>query len=105
MNKKKPIKVILQKSKKKDKKFVAIMPEFGHKHNFGQAGASDFTINKDPKRKERYIERHKKRENWNDIHSAGFWSKHLLWNKDTINKSIKDIEKKYNLDITKKSSK
>tara|TARA_A100001015_G_C14931166_1_gene688500 strand:- start:620 stop:937 length:318 start_codon:yes stop_codon:yes gene_type:complete len=105
MNKKKPVKVVLKRSSKKDKKWVAIMPELGHKHHFGQKGYSDFTIHKDPKRKERYIERHRKREDWNDIHSAGFWSKHILWNKDTISKSIKDAEKKYNLDITKKSAK
>ncbi len=101
MNKKKPIKVILKPSKNKDKKWVAIMPEFGHRHSFGQSGASDFTLHKDPKRKERYIERHRKRENWNDIHSAGFWSKHLLWNKPSLRESIKDVEKKYNLDIKK----
>ena len=103
MNKKPPLKVILQKSKKADKKWVVLMPQFGHKHNFGQKGAGDYTIHKDPKRKDLYIQRHKKNENWNDIHSAGFWSKNLLWNKPTISASIKDIEKNYNLDITKKS--
>ena len=100
----KPVKVILKKSSRKDKKFTAVMPEFGHKHHFGAAGMSDFTKHKDSKRKENYIKRHSKRENWNDIHSAGFWSKHILWNKDTLSKSIKDTEKKYNLDIKLKSN-
>lgn len=101
----KRVKVILKKSSRKDKKFTAVMPGDGvaHKHHFGAAGMSDFTIHKDPKRKDNYIKRHAKRENWNDIHSAGFWSKHILWNKDTLNKSIKDTEKKYNLDIKLKS--
>ena len=33
----------------------------------GQAGASDFTKHKDPERKERYIDRHKKNENWGKL--------------------------------------
>ena len=103
MNKKKPIKVILKPSKNKDKKWVVIMNEFGHRHNFGQKGASDFTIHKDPQRKENYIKRHRKREDWSDHNSPAFWSKNLLWNKKTISSSIKDIEKNYNLQITKKS--
>tara|TARA_Y100000389_G_C17165514_1_gene366547 strand:- start:108 stop:416 length:309 start_codon:yes stop_codon:yes gene_type:complete len=99
------IKVVLKPSARKDKKFVAIMPEFGHKHSFGAKGMSDFTKHKDPKRKENYIKRHTKREDWNNIHSAGFWAKHILWNKDTISKSIKDVEKKYNLAISIKNIK
>ena len=70
--------------------------------HFGQKGASDFTINnKDPERKKRYIDRHRKRENWtkSGIKTAGFWSKHLLWNKDTLTASIKDTEKNFNVDI------
>ena len=101
MWKKPPLKVVLKPSKKRDKKWVAVMPQFGHEHNFGQKGAGDYTIHKDAKRKDLYIQRHKKNENWNDIHSAGFWSKNLLWNKPTISASIKDVEKRFNLKIKK----
>ena len=71
---------------------------------FGQAGASDFTINKDPKRKESYLARHKARENWSKsgIHTAGFWSRWLLWNLPTISQSISDIEKRFDIHIIKK---
>ena len=99
------IKVILKPSARKDKKLVAVMPQFKHKHSFGAKGMSDFTKHKDPKRKENYIKRHAKREDWDNIHSAGFWAKHILWNKDTLKKSVKDVEKKYNLDITVKNLK
>ena len=51
---------------------------------------SDYTINKDDERKQRYVNRHKKNENWNDINTAGFWSKNILWNKKTITESIRD---------------
>lgn len=68
---------------------------------FGQAGAEDFTIHKDEERKQRYIDRHKKREDWtkSGIDTAGFWSRWLTWNKETISASISDIENKFNVDV------
>lgn len=59
--------------------------------------ASAFTLNKDSERKTRYINRHEKREDWtkSGINTAGFYSKHVLWNKDTIQKSVNDLNKKY----------
>jgi hypothetical protein len=62
-----------------------------------RASASDFTIHKDEERKQRYINRHKKNENWNDKDSAGAWSRWLLWNKPTINESYDYIKKKFNI--------
>ena len=56
--------------------------------SFGAAGYSDFTIHKDPERKNRYIERHEKRENWNNPETAGYLSLFILWNKPTIKQSI-----------------
>ena len=35
---------------------------------FGAKGMSDYTIHKDDERKERYINRHKKAEDWNNIY-------------------------------------
>ena len=55
-----------------------------------------------PKRKANYISRHKKRENWRDMGSAGFWAKNLLWNKPTLKASIRDVEKKFKVRITRK---
>jgi hypothetical protein len=62
---------------------------------FGAKGMDDFTKTKDVAQKERYIQRHKAKENWNDPATAGFWSKNLLWNKPTISASLADIKKKY----------
>ncbi len=89
----------LSKSDKKEKKYkVKIDNKTIH---FGQKGADDFTKTGDVEQKKRYTNRHKKREDWNKsgIDTAGFWSKNLLWNKPTITESIKNIEKKFNLDI------
>ena len=66
---------------------------------FGSRGSSDFTIHHDKERKERYIRRHQPRENWDDPFTAGFWSKHLLWNKNSLLSSVKDTEKKYKMNI------
>ena len=85
--------VVISKSTNKNKKFDAIVD--GKKISFGAVGYSDYTIHKDPERKERYITRHAKREDWNKsgLKTAGYWSKHLLWNKNTLTKLIDDIGK------------
>ena len=94
--------VVISKSTNKNKKFDVVVD--GKKISFGAATYSDYTIHKDPERKERYIARHVKREDWNKsgVKTAGYWSKHLLWNKDTLTKSIDDISKKHNLNIKMK---
>ena len=72
---------------------------------FGASGYSDYTLHKTPKRKELYIARHRVRENWNKsgIYTRGFWSRWLLWNKPTIQSSIADIQKRFNVKIVKKN--
>lgn len=64
---------------------------------FGAFGMEDYTIHKDDKRKDNYIARHRVREDWNDPLTAGFWSKHILWNLKTVDASLKDTLKKYKL--------
>jgi hypothetical protein len=82
------------KSDKPDKKFF-IITSTGKKVYFGSANMSDFTIHKDPERKNRYIQRHQKRENWNDKNTAGFWSRWYLWNLPTKEASYTDIKKRF----------
>jgi len=89
--------VIIKPSKNKNKKFDAIIDN-KKKISFGAKGMSDYTLHSPDERDQRkknYINRHKKNENWNDYMSAGFYSKHVLWNKPTIGESIKDLNKKY----------
>lgn len=64
---------------------------------FGQAGADDFTITKDKEQKDRYIQRHEKREDWtkSGVATSGFWAKHLLWHLPSIKASLADTKKKY----------
>ena len=59
--------------------------------------ASDFTKHKNPDRKEAHIARHKKNENWgaSGATTAGFYSKHVLWNKPTLKERIDDSNKRF----------
>ena len=87
--------VVIQPTKSKNKKLEAVID--GKKTvPFGASGMSDYTIHKVSDRKARYINRHKN-EDWTKtgINTAGFYSKHVLWNKDTIQKSVNDSNKKY----------
>lgn len=71
--------------------------------HFGAKNYSDYTIHKDYERMQRYTLRHKSRENWNrsGIYTAGFWSKHLLWSKPSLNQSIKYMQEKFKIKIKK----
>ena len=99
------MKIILEnlKNKKGQKKFRATL-ENGRKVEFGAKGYSDFTLHKDPERMQRYIIRHKKREDWTKkgINTAGFWSRWLLWSKPSRNGAIKLIENKFNVKINER---
>jgi hypothetical protein len=95
--------ITLKKSTRSDKKYMVIIHLDKSKKtvHFGAKDYSDYTKHKDPERKERYITRHKKTENWNKsgINSAGFWSRWILWNKPTFKGSITDTEKRFNIKI------
>lgn len=67
------------------------------KVRFGAKGMSDYTIHKNDERRDRYIARHKKNENWNDPLSKGALSRWILWNKKNLNDSIEDYKLRFNL--------
>lgn len=95
--------IIITKSTKGDKKFMAIITSDSRKKtvHFGASGYEDYTIHKDYERMLRYTNRHQSREDWtiNGIRSAGFWSKWILWNKPTLQGSIRDTAKRFGLKI------
>lgn len=82
----------LTRLKTGDKKYKVVID--GKEIKFGQAGASDYTKHKDPKRRQAYDARHKAREDWTDPKTAGYWAKMLLWSKPTIAEAKKEITKK-----------
>ncbi len=88
--------VILKNSTRKDKRYMVLI---GSKTIHFGSNYDNYTIHEDDKRKQAYISRHQKNEDWTDPLTAGFWSKHLLWNKRRLKDSIKDTEQRFNLII------
>tara|TARA_R110002050_G_scaffold1454_2_gene10432 strand:+ start:475 stop:774 length:300 start_codon:yes stop_codon:yes gene_type:complete len=91
---------ILKKSNQKNKRFVIIMQERNHRHNFGSDKGKTYIDGRTQKEKENWIARHRVNTNWDNKHSSIFFSRHLLWGKHTdLKKNIKELEKLLNVKI------
>ena len=66
--------------------------------HFGADGYKDFISSKGNEvKKKAYIARHSVNERWYRPDTAGALSRWVLWNKPTLNESIKDYKKRFNL--------
>ena len=98
------------KSSNSAKKWTAIfmVDDKEKKVDFGASGYRDYTLINDkdskfylPKLVDRnvvkasYIRRHEKNENWNNPLTAGALSRFILWNKKSLNASIKDFKRRF----------
>ena len=95
------MKVVLSKSPRTEKKFRVVLSD-GRHVDFGQAGYSDFTIHKDPKRMRLYLARHSRMgETWGirGVATAGFWARWLLWSKPSIREAKRLIADKFKLNV------
>lgn len=85
----------IKDSNREGKKYVAFFYDHDKKKiktiHFGASGMSDYTIHKDDARKQRYLDRHRANENWDNPMTAGALSKWILWNKPSLNASIRDF--------------
>jgi hypothetical protein len=79
-------------------KYVAVFND-GQSVRFGAFGYEDYTITNNKEQKKRYLNRHRKREDWNDPKTPGALSRWILWNKPTIEESIKDYIKKFHMEL------
>jgi len=86
----------LTESPLKSKKLRAYFSDGTHT-DFGSRGYDDYTTHHDEDRKERYLKRHSKREDWEDYKSAGALSRWILWNEKTIEKSLKEYIRHFKL--------
>ena len=96
--------ISLKKAKKPYKYVVRLRIDDKDKSvRFGRVPYGDFTKHKDPERKERYLARHKKNENWtrSGVGTAGFWSRWILWNKPTIETSLADTLRRFRIAKTR----
>ena len=68
------------------------------KISFGAEGYTDYTLSKDPDRKERYINRHsRERELWKEPDNPASLSRWILWNLPTFQASLQDFRRRFGL--------
>lgn len=94
--------VKISNSTNKDKKYMAVFYKDNKKiktTHFGANGMEDYTIHKDILRKNKYINRHKKNESWNNPLTAGALSRWILWEKPNLNDSLKYYSNKFNIKV------
>ena len=90
----------VSRSDRPTKKFVAVNNETGKRIYFGAFGYDDFTIHKDSTRRDRYVQRHQRNENWNSPETPGFWSRWMLWgDNSSVTKALADIRRKFKIKI------
>ena len=89
----------IRKSHLSKKKWDAVFETDGKEKivAFGAAGMSDYTKHKDKTRKQRYLDRHTKRESWDKPDTPGALSRWVLWNKPSFKSSVADYKKRFNL--------
>lgn len=85
--------ITIQPSTRKDKKLMAT--DGKRSIHFGQRGASDYTRNKDPERKQRYIDRHSG-EDWSQSNafSPAFMSRYVLWEEPSLEEAVKALDRR-----------
>ena len=108
------VSVDIEPSTRKDKKLMAIFKNKDKKKikviHFGARGYRDYTLitnknspyyieDEDKQKKVRtlYINRHKKRENWDAPDNSGSLSRWVLWEKPNLQNSIDFYKKKFKL--------
>ena len=96
-----PLKLVrIVKSPRPQKKWMAVFDKDGRTitTHFGAAGYASYEKHKDKKRRSRYLQRHRARENWNDPTSAGSLSRYILWGDSTsLKTNIASFKRKFRL--------
>lgn len=92
------MKVDFMQSPRADKKMRAVFSD-GVVVDFGAEGMSDFTMHKDEARRQRFLARFARRiaDAKDNPQSAMTLAHLILWNKPTLEASIKDYKKKFRL--------
>lgn len=89
--------IILSRSTRKDKKFMIRIDN--KTIHFGSNGSSTYIDHKNDTVKRNWIARHSKLSDFTDVYTPSYWSKNILWNKEDLDDSIKDVSKKLNRNI------
>lgn len=95
------MKVVIKPSTKSGKKLMAVFTDTGKRSktiHFGSAGMDDYTKTKDKAQRKRYLDRHRKNENWSNPKSAGALSRWILWGDSTsLRTNIQTFKNKFDL--------
>lgn len=87
--------IYIVKSSRKNKKYNAYSDD-GLNVHFGDSRYKDFTETNDAHKRDLYLKRHCKREDWSNEKKAAFWSVHFLWHKKSKEEAAKFISQMLN---------
>jgi len=95
------MKVKISSSTKPGKKLMAVFTKENGRTkttHFDQAGAPDYTLTGDKKRRKAYRDRHRKDLNTGDPTRAGYLSYYILWGESKSRKvNISNYKRRFNL--------
>jgi hypothetical protein len=87
----------ITQSDRKDKRYVATFDN-GKKVHFGLKNGQTYIDHLDKAKRDAYLKRHQKNEDWTNPYTAGALSRWILWGDSTnINKNISDFKKRFNV--------
>lgn len=94
------MKVSITPSDRAEKRYKAVFTDTDNSKktvHFGYKNGSTYIDHKKKDKKEAWVKRHSVRGTFNDYKSASSLAYHILWNKPTLQESIKDYKNKFNL--------
>ena len=93
------VRATLRPSSRADKKWQVEVD--GKTIHFGAKSYSDYTSHGDEARKERYLKRHKPKEDWTrtGLETPGFWARHILWAEPSIEQSARKVRERFGVDL------
>jgi len=87
----------ITQSNRKDKRYLATFNN-GTKIHFGQKNGQTYIDHGDKEKRDAYLKRHQKNEDWNDPYTAGALSRWILWgDSSNINNNIKYFKQRFKL--------
>jgi hypothetical protein len=89
--------MFITQSSRKDKRYLATFHN-GTKVHFGLKGAETYIDRQDKAKREAYLARHAKNEDWSNPYTAGALSRWILWgDSGNINNNIKYFKQRFAL--------
>jgi hypothetical protein len=94
------MKFTLERATDKKHKWVGVFTDDDGKTRriaFGDATMEDYTMHKNPLRKENYLQRHRSREDWTNPMTPGALSRFLLWETPNLDEAVRRFRRRFSL--------